>query len=84
MSSAPAALAGLQRRKGAIAKGLDADFVIWDPEAQWTVDAAALLHRHAVTPYASRRMRGRVLRTFVRGHLVFDGGIVGPPRGELL
>ena len=84
MSSAPAALAGLQRRKGAIAEGLDADFVIWDPEAHWTVDAAALLHRHPVTPYAGRRMRGQVVRTFVRGQLVFDGGIVGPPRGELL
>jgi allantoinase len=84
MSSAPASLAGLQRRKGAIAEGLDADIIVWDPEARWTVDAAALHHRHPVTPYGGRHLRGRVLRTFVRGHLVFDSGIVGPPRGELL
>ena len=84
MSAAPAALAGLQRRKGAIAEGLDADLVVWDPNAEWIVDTTALHHRHPVTPYAGHRLRGRVVRTFVRGQLVFDGGIVGPPRGELL
>jgi allantoinase len=84
MSSAPAALAGLHRRKGAIAEGLDADLVVWDPKAEWIVDAAALHHRHPVTPYAGHRLLGRVVRTFVRGQLVFDGAIVGAPRGELL
>jgi len=84
MSSAPASLAGLQGRKGAIAEGLDADLVVWDPDAEWTVDAAALLHRHPVTPYTGYRLRGRVTRTFVRGQLVFAGDVVGPPRGELL
>ena len=83
-SAAPAALAGLQRRKGAIAEGLDADLIVWDPKAEWIVDATALHHRHPVTPYAGYRLRGGVVRTFVRGQLVFDSGIVGPPRGELL
>jgi allantoinase len=84
LSAAPARLAGLEGRKGAIAAGADADFVIWDPDAEWTVDPSALYHRHAVTPYAGRRVRGRVRRTIVRGQTVFDGEIVTPPRGILL
>jgi allantoinase len=84
LSAAPARLAGLEGRKGAIAAGADADFVIWDPTEEWTVDPAALYHRHAVTPYAGRRVRGRVLRTIVRGRSVYDGEIVGPPEGALL
>jgi allantoinase len=83
-SSSPARLAGLEHRKGAIAPGLDADLVIWDPDAAWTVDPSALYHRHAVTPYAGRRLRGRVVRTMLRGETVFDGAIAGAPRGRLL
>ena len=52
MCAAPARLAGLADRKGAIAPGHDADLVVWDPEASFTVDATALHHRHKITPYA--------------------------------
>ena len=40
MSAAPARLAGLDSRKGAIAVGYDADVIVWDPDAEFTVDAA--------------------------------------------
>ena len=74
MSEFPAALAGLADRKGRIAAGFDADLVVWDPDAEFTVDAAALQQRHKVTPYAGRRLRGRVMSTFVRGQRVWDNG----------
>src|SRR5437867_9698931 len=85
MSVGPAMLATLQSRKGAIRVGSDADLVIWDPDAEWTVDASCLQQRHKLTPYAGRRLRGRVLTTFVRGHRVWDDGrLVSERWGQLL
>ncbi|HYE86757.1 MAG TPA: allantoinase AllB [Vicinamibacterales bacterium] len=85
MSAAPARLAGLGHRKGAIATGRDADFVIVDPDRGMTVDASRLYHRHAVTPYDGAQLKGLVTMTIVRGKVVFEHGeCVGPPRGELL
>jgi allantoinase len=71
MSAAPARLAGLQNRKGALAAGYDADIVLWDPEARFVVDPTELLHRHKVTPYAGRELYGKVLATYVGGRRIF-------------
>lgn len=84
MAQGPAHLAGLHR-KGRLAPGCDADLVVFDPEDEWTVDPSRLHQRHAVTPYAGLALRGRVLRTFVRGVCVYDNGeFPGPPRGQWL
>jgi len=72
LSAAPAALAGLGERKGRIAEGLDADLVVWDPDADFVVDPALLQQRHKLTPYAGRSLFGQVLTTFVRGERVWD------------
>jgi len=72
MSAAPAALAGLGDRKGRLAEGLDADLVVWDPDAEFVVDAARLHQRHKLTPYAGRSLFGTVLTTFVRGERMWD------------
>ena len=84
LAAAPAALAGLTGRKGAIAVGQDADLVFWNPDAEITVDPAALEHRHPVTPYAGLRLRGRVHKTLLRGELVYDEGRFLLPRGRAL
>jgi len=85
LCAGPAALAGLSRRKGVLAKGFDADIVIWDPEDEFVVEAERLHHRHKPTPYAGRRLRGRVRETYVRGHLVYrDGDVKGSPAGMLI
>ena len=72
MSAAPARLAGLQSRKGALAAGYDADIVLWDPDARFVVDPAKLLHRHKVTPYAGRELFGKVSATYVGGKRIFS------------
>jgi allantoinase len=73
MAEAPAQLAGLEARKGAIAVGRDADLVIFDPDAGAVVDPDRLHHRHRVTPYAGMRLRGRVRQTILGGEVVYDG-----------
>jgi allantoinase len=72
MSEAPAALAGLERRKGCIAPGYDADFVIFDSEAEFEVTPEKLHFRHPVSPYIGQKLRGRIESTIVRGHTTAD------------
>jgi allantoinase len=85
MSAAPARLAGLERRKGRLAPGFDADLVVWDPDAAFRVDPGRLHQRHPVTPYAGRELRGVVAATYLRGRKVFDrGDVASQPNGRLL
>lgn len=66
MARGPADLVGLAR-KGRIQVGADADLVAFDPDATFVVDPAALEHRHPVTAYAGRTLRGVVRNTWLRG-----------------
>jgi allantoinase len=77
LSRRPAQLVGLGGRKGAVAAGRDADLVVFDPEAEFTVTAGGLHHRHKATPYEGRALRGRVVRTVLRGRTVYDAGRLG-------
>ncbi len=68
MSSAPAALLGL-KSKGTLAPGADADVVVVDPDATWTPEPP-YASKSRNTPFAGRRLKGRVLHTFVAGRAV--------------
>lgn len=85
-TTGPARLAGLASRKGQLAPGFDADFVIWDDRAERLVDPAALHHRHKLTPYAGRTFRGQVEATWVRGRPAFtrSEGFASRPVGEFV
>ncbi len=84
LSAQPARLAGLADRKGALAPGREADFVIFDDRAEQTVVASQLEHRHAVTPYEGCRLRGVVEQTWLRGRRVYGrGDAFGEPLGRL-
>lgn len=80
MSEAPARHAGLAR-KGQIAVGHDADFVVLAPDASYVVDAARLHHKNAVTPYHGRSLAGVVRATWLRGEKI---DIEAAPQGRLL
>jgi allantoinase len=77
MSEQPARLCGLDDRKGAIARGYDADIVLFDPDAEAVVDSAVLQQRHKLTPYAGRLLRGRVRATYLGGEPVWEQGRLG-------
>ena len=72
MCRIPARLAGLDR-KGALEPGYDADLVVFDPDAELTVEAE-MLHQDGRTPYVGSRLRGIVERTYLRGHRIYERG----------
>ena len=85
LSAAPARLPGLERTKGAIAPGRDADFVVWNPEQDFEVTPEMLHHRHKLSPYLGRTLSGVVEATYLAGEKIFERGhFLGPPRGRLL
>ena len=85
MSEGPASIAGLDRRKGKLAAGYDADIIVFDPDAQFVVESDIVEHRHKVTPYEGETLRGVVRATFVRGRKVWeDGAHIGAPSGQWL
>ena len=55
---------------GTLAKGAPADIVIFDPEAEWVVEAGGFLSKGHNTPFEGTKLRGRVVATFYGGRLV--------------
>jgi allantoinase len=85
MAEGPARLAGCEMRKGRIAKDFDADFVVFDPEAEFTATEVHLPYRHRVSPYLGEKLRGVVKATYLHGNCVFaDGQFPGEPGGREL
>ena len=74
MSEAPAKLAGLDKRKGKLTKGFDADIVIWHPEKEFKVVPENIYFKNKITPYAGMNLRGVVETTYVRGAKVYEHG----------
>jgi allantoinase len=79
MAQRPADLVGLPV-KGRIAPGADADLCVFAPDAEFTVDVAALHHRNPVSAYHGSTLTGVVRATWLRGVPVTGT----EPRGALL
>jgi dihydroorotase len=86
MSGAPARAFGLSHAKGAVAVGLDADLVLVDPEAAFTIRATDLASRGKFTPYDGWVTRGTIQETILRGRTIArDRQVVaGPGGGRML
>lgn len=80
MCARPARLAGLPK-KGAIARGMDADLVIWNPDEAHEIAAERLQHRNKITPYHGQNLWGVVEKTYLRGRCVFRRGQYSAPAG---
>ena len=71
--------------KGRLEPGADADLTLIDLGDERPLGAEELFYRHRHSPYVGRALRGRVVRTLVRGQTVFqDGRIVAEPAGRLV
>src|ERR1700730_14318041 len=71
LSWQPAAIAGLAGEHGGpIAEGRPANLCVIDLAASWVVDPNAMASRSRNTPYAGRRLTGRVRHTILRGEPV--------------
>ncbi|OLD81550.1 MAG: allantoinase, partial [Acidobacteria bacterium 13_1_20CM_58_21] len=83
MAEGPARLAGCESHKGRLAKDFDADFVVFEPEAEFIAREEHLAYHHRVSPYLGERLRGVVKATYLRGKCVFaDGQFPGEPGGR--
>jgi dihydroorotase len=70
LSWRPAAVLGVDDEHGAIAEGRPAHLAVIDLEHEWTVEPGAMASRSRNTPYAGRRVRGRVRHTLLAGEPV--------------
>ena len=76
----PAKAFGLDERKGQIGVGYDADLVIADLNAPWTIRNEDVLSRCGWSPYDGRTISARIETTLVRGETVYEHGkVVGKP-----
>lgn len=74
LSWRPAAILGLEHQGGPVAAGRVANLCIVDPSETWEVDADRLASRARNTPWAGRKLRGRVRHTVWKGEpVVIDG-----------
>ena len=66
--------------KGTLAPGADADLVVVDPVASWTVADSDVRSRAAWSALAGRTLTGRAVRTYQRGVLAAaDGRVIAKP-----
>lgn len=68
----PARALGIPR--GTLEVGVPADVTIIDPEAKWTLEAAALHSKSKNTPFNGWKMKGAATHTIVEGCIVWQRG----------
>lgn len=74
MCEKPAQFIQLAERKGRLARGYDADFIVFDPDASQRIEHSTIFHKHKVTPYDGRNLLGVVRQTYLGGEKIFDNG----------
>jgi D-hydantoinase len=75
---------GLYPKKGVLSPGADADIVIVDPRKEWVLSANNLKSCSDYSIYEGRAVKGKVIKTFIRGKLVAEDGelVAEAPFGE--
>jgi allantoinase len=84
MSYNPAKFVNLHHKKGMVAKGMDADLVIWDPEEEFTITSDAIRYKNKITPYLGKKVKGRIHKTYLAGKLVYEHDNFNGPYGSII
>lgn len=76
LSQKPAQIFGLSHRKGKIAIGMDADFMVINPDCSWNFHSYDAFYdeKSAQYPYENRQFQNKVEMTLVRGKVVYQDG----------
>ncbi len=74
LSTNPAKLFGLYPQKGSMVPGADGDLVIFDPDQEWTLGVDTLHYVAGWTPYEGMSVKGKVVKTILRGQVIYDQG----------
>lgn len=83
LSTTPARILRLEGQGGPIAEGSAANLAIFDPEAEWVVDVERFASRSRNTPFAGKKLKGKVVHTIFRGELVIRNGDRAPAGANL-
>jgi dihydropyrimidinase len=73
VSTAPARLFGLAPQKGSLTPGADADVVLFDPKAKWTMNQTTLHMAADWSAYENIDVTGKIEKVLSRGELIIDG-----------
>ncbi len=73
VSTTPAVLFGLYPQKGTLHPGADADIVLLDPEAEWTINQNSLHMAPDWSAYEGIPIKGKISKVISRGELIIDG-----------
>ncbi len=75
LSTNPAKYFGLYPRKGTLEVGSDADFVLFDPSAEWDIDDESVHSASKYSAYSGMTATGRVVMTYLRGQLLMGDDV---------
>lgn len=87
MCERPAKLVQLENIKGKIKKGYQADFVIWNPKTEHTIDKKEILFKNKMSAYEQHTVLGKVSQTLLAGEVIFDENkqnFTDKPKGKYL
>ena len=72
LSTNPAKLMGMYPVKGTLRIGADADVVLWDPAANWTLKQEMLHMGTDYSPFDRMSLQGRPVLTMIRGEIIVE------------
>ncbi|MDW2742141.1 allantoinase AllB [Atlantibacter subterraneus] len=74
------------KNKGRIAPGKDADLVFIQPNSSYVLKNEDLEYRHKVSPYVGFTIGARIMKTILRGEVIYDieSGFASKPIGKFI